>query len=76
LPPFVIDPDPCLTGWGPCPHIATGGHAGRRQCCRCGATHTPPNADRAQLAALGATPPDAITVTVRRPEPAAGHFTD
>lgn len=36
----------------------------------------PANADRAQLAALGATPPDSITVTVRRPEPAAGHFTD
>ena len=36
----------------------------------------PANAERAQLAALGATPPDAITVTVRRPEPAAGHFTD
>ncbi len=28
------------------------------------------------LAALGATPPDAITVTVRRPEPAAAHFAD
>jgi hypothetical protein len=36
----------------------------------------PTNADRAQLAALGATPPEALTVTVRRPEPAAGHFTD
>lgn len=36
----------------------------------------PANADRAQLAALGATPPDAITVTVRRPEPAAAHFAD
>jgi hypothetical protein len=36
----------------------------------------PANADRAQLAALGATPPEALTVTVRRPEPAAGHFTD
>ena len=36
----------------------------------------PPNADRAQLAALGATPPEALTVTVRRPEPAASHFTD
>jgi hypothetical protein len=36
----------------------------------------PANADRAQLAALGATPLEAIAVTVRRPEPAAGHFTD
>jgi len=36
----------------------------------------PANPDRAQLAALGATPPDAITVTVRRPEPAAAHFAD
>jgi hypothetical protein len=36
----------------------------------------PTNAERAQLAALGATPPEALTVTVRRPEPAAGHFTD
>ena len=36
----------------------------------------PTNADRAQLAALGATPPEALTVTVRRPPPAAGHFAD
>ena len=36
----------------------------------------PANPDRAQLAALGATPPDAITVTVRQPPPAAGHFAD
>jgi hypothetical protein len=36
----------------------------------------PANPDRAQLAVLGATPPEALTVTVRRPEPAAGHFTD
>lgn len=36
----------------------------------------PTNADRAQLAALGATAPDALTVTVRRPPPAAGHFAD
>ena len=36
----------------------------------------PANADRAQLAALGATPPEALTVTVRRPEPAAAHFAD
>jgi hypothetical protein len=36
----------------------------------------PPNEERAQLAALGATPLDAITVTVRRPEPAAAHFAD
>jgi len=69
LPPFAIDPNPCLTGWGPCPHIATSGHV-------CGATHTPPNEERAQLAALGATPPEALTVTVRRPEPAAAHFAD
>jgi hypothetical protein len=34
------------------------------------------NEDRAQLAALGATSPDALTVTVRRPEPAAAHFAD
>ena len=36
----------------------------------------PANPDRAQLAALGATPPEALTVTVRRPEPAAAHFAD
>jgi hypothetical protein len=34
------------------------------------------NEERAQLAALGATPPEALTVTVRRPEPAAAHFAD
>ena len=36
----------------------------------------PANPDRAQLAALGAATPDALTVTVRRPPPAAGHFAD
>jgi hypothetical protein len=36
-----------------------------------------PNIDRAQLAALGeAAIPDALTVSVRRPPPAAGHFAD
>lgn len=37
----------------------------------------PANPDRAQLAALGEAPtPDALTVSVRRPPPAAGHFAD
>lgn len=36
----------------------------------------PANPDRAQLAALGAATPDALTVSVRRPPPAAGHFAD
>jgi hypothetical protein len=36
----------------------------------------PANPDRAQLAALGATPPEALTVTVRRPALAAAHFAD
>lgn len=36
-----------------------------------------PNIDRAQLAALAeAAIPDALTVSVRRPPPAAGHFAD
>jgi hypothetical protein len=36
----------------------------------------PANAERAQLAALGATSPEALTVTVRRPALAAAHFAD
>ena len=88
-----IDPNPCRTGWAPCPSIATGGHvcergaglAGRCRCGMCGATHraAPANADRAQIAALGAdaderraNPPPFLFARVVRPEPARGHFAD